>query len=236
MIKKSRIFEVYEEEKGRNKYIYTLNLTPGKNAYDERLIKQGSVEYREWNYRKSKLAAAILKGCPNIGIRKNDVVLYLGASTGTTASHVSDMVGEKGFVFALDFAPRVVRELYFLCKARKNMAPLLENASLPEKYKDKITKQVDIVYQDIAQKQQSRIFLNNCRSFLKKDGYALIAVKARSIDVTKKPREIFKKVRQEIEKELVIIDERKLDPFEKDHIFFVCRKKISEHTQKSFDF
>ncbi|TKJ17281.1 fibrillin [Candidatus Woesearchaeota archaeon B3_Woes] len=225
MIKKSKIFEVYEEEKGRKKYLYTLNLTPGKKVYDERLVKQSDGEYREWNHRKSKLGAAILKGCPNIGIRKKDVVLYLGASTGTTPSHISDIVGKEGFVFALDFAPRVVRELYFLCELRKNMAPLLENASLPEKYKDKITKEVDIVYQDIAQKQQSRIFLENCRLFLKKDGYALIAVKARSIDVTKKPGEIFKKVRQEIEKELVIIDERKLDPFEKDHMFFVCKKK-----------
>ena len=151
MIKKSKIFEVYEEEKGRNKYLYTLNLTPGKKVYDERLVKQSEGEFREWNHRKSKLAAAILKGCPNIGIRKNDVVLYLGASTGTTPSHVSDIVGKEGFVFALDFAPRVVRELYFLCESRKNMAPLLENASLPKNYKDKITKEVDIVYQDIAQ-------------------------------------------------------------------------------------
>lgn len=235
-IQQSKIFEVYEDKKGNKRFLYTINLTSGKKVYDERLIKQDNVEYREWNYRKSKLAAAILKECPNIGIRKNDVVLYLGASTGTTASHVSDIVGEKGFVFALDFAPRVVRELYFLCKTRKNMAPLLENASLPEKYKDKITKQVDVVYQDIAQKQQSEIFLKNCRLFLKKNGYALIAVKARSVDVTKKPKEIFKKIRQEIEKELVIIDERKLEPFEKDHMFFVCRKKISEHTQKSKDF
>ena len=224
-IQQSKIFEVYEDKKGNKRFLYTVNLTSGKKVYDERLIKQDNVEYREWNHRKSKLAAAILKGCPNIGIRKDDIILYLGASTGTTASHVSDIVGEKGFVFALDFAPRVVRELYFLCKVRKNMAPLLENASLPEKYKDKITKQVDVVYQDIAQKQQSEIFLKNCRLFLKKNGYALIAVKARSVDVTKKPKEIFKKVRQEIENELVIIDERKLDPFEKDHVFFVCKKK-----------
>jgi len=224
MIKKSKIFEVYEED-GRKKNLYTVNLTPGKRVYDERLVKEKEVEYRQWNPNKSKLAACILRGCPNTGIRKGDVVLYLGASTGTTSSHVSDIVGKEGFVFALDFAPRVVRELVFLCETRKNMAPLLENANHPEKYKDKISNKVDVVYQDIAQKNQSQIFLKNCEMFLKKNGYALLAVKARSVDVSKKPSEIFKKVREELEKELIIIDERKLEPYEKDHMMFVCKKK-----------
>ena len=224
MIKKSKIFEVFEEEGKRKKSLFTINFTPGKKVYDEKLVNQDNVEYREWNPYKSKLAAAILKGCPNIGIRKGDVVLYLGAASGTTPSHVSDIVGKEGFVFALDFAPRVVRDLVFLCEIRQNMAPLLEDAHLPEKYKDKITK-ADIVYQDIAQRDQSKIFLKNCKMFLKKDGYCLLAVKARSVDVSKKPKEIFKEVRKEIEKELTIVDERKLDPFEKDHMFFVCKKK-----------
>ena len=225
MIKKAKIFEVYEEEKGRRKSLFTINLNPGKKVYDEKLVKEENIEYREWNPNKSKLAAAILKGCPNTGIRKGDTILYLGASTGTTPSHISDIVGKEGFVFALDFAPRVVRELFFLCEERENMTPLLEDANQPDNYKDKMTKQVDIIYQDIAQKQQAEIFLKNCNLYLKKDGYALIAVKARSIDVSKNPSEIFKLVRGLIEKELVIIDERKLDPFEKDHIFFVCKKR-----------
>jgi fibrillarin-like pre-rRNA processing protein len=225
MIQKSRIFEVYEEEKGRKWSLYTLNLNPGKQVYGEKLVNQDNVEYREWNPYKSKLGAAIALGCPNVGLRKGSVVLYLGASTGTTPSHVSDIVGKEGFVFALDFAPRVVRELVFLCEERQNMAPLLEDANQPDNYKEKITKNVDIIYQDIAQKNQSEIFLKNCRLFLKSNGFALLAVKARSVDVSKQPKEIFRKVRSEIEKELTIIDERKLEPFEKDHIFFVCKKR-----------
>jgi fibrillarin-like pre-rRNA processing protein len=223
-INKSNIFEVFEDD-GRKRNLYTVSLTPGKKVYDERLIDFEGVEYRQWNHNKSKLAAAIIKGSPNVGIRKGDVVLYLGASTGTTPSHVSDMVGEDGFVFALDFAPRVVRELVFLCEDRVNMTPLLEDANRPSSYSDKIVKNVDIVYQDIAQKNQSEIFLKNCSMFLKKSGYGLIAVKARSVDVTKRPAEIFKKVRDEISKEMIIIDERKLDPFERDHVFFVCKKR-----------
>jgi fibrillarin-like pre-rRNA processing protein len=224
-IQKSKIFEVYEQLKFKKKSLYTINLNPGKKVYDEHLIIENGIEYREWNYNKSKLAATILKGTPNIGIRKGDVVLYLGASTGTTPSHVSDIVGKDGFIFALDFAPRVVRELVFLCEERLNMAPMLENANRPETYQDKLSKSVDIVYQDIAQRNQSEIFLKNCNLFLKKDGYALIAIKARSVDVTKNPNEIFKIEREKILKELIIIDERKLDPYEKDHMFFVCKKK-----------
>ena len=225
MIQKSKIFEVYEEDFGKRRYLYTENFVPGEKVYDEKLVKQDNIEYREWNYRKSKLAAAIMKGCPNTGIRKGDIVLYLGASTGTTSSHVSDIVGKDGFVFALDFAPRVVRELVFLCEKRNNMAPILADANQPDSYKENVPEEVDVVYQDIAQRNQAEIFLKNCRQFLKKGGYGLIAIKARSVDVTKKPSEIFKQVRDQISKELIIIDERKLDPFEMDHIFYVCKKK-----------
>ena len=123
MITKSKIFEVYQEG---NK-LFTINLAPGRRVYDERLIKENGIEYREWNPLKSKLAAMILKGSPNVGIRKNDVILYLGAASGTTVSHVSDIVGKEGFIFALDFAPRVVRDLVFVCEDRRNMAPLLES-------------------------------------------------------------------------------------------------------------
>src|SRR3989338_10931260 len=109
MITKSKIFEVYED-KARQK-LYTANLTPGKKVYDEQLVKQDNIEYREWDPYNSKLAAAIVNGCLNIFLRKGDAVLYLGSSTGTTASHVSDIVGNDGFVYAVDVAPRVMRDL-----------------------------------------------------------------------------------------------------------------------------
>ena len=222
-IKQSRIFEVFEERRGKRSVLLTKNLTPGKTVYDEMLVREKGIEYREWNPQKSKLAAAILKGTQNTGIRQGSVVLYLGAASGTTASHVSDMVGEKGFVFALDFAPRVVRDLVFVCEERKNMTPLMFDANQPQEYKDKIT-QVDIVYQDVAQKNQAEIFLKNIDMFLKKGGYALLAVKARSIDVTRNPKQVFNEVREKLEKHINIIDYRLLDPFEKDHCMFICKK------------
>jgi len=220
-MKKSKIFEVYEDYKKR---IYTVNLTPGKKVYDERLVKEKGMEFREWNARRSKLAAAILKGCQNIFMRKGDVVLYLGCSYGTTPSHVSDIVGKEGFVFALDFAPRVMRDMVFVCEDRKNMAPILGDANKPQSYADKVC-MVDIVYQDIAQRNQVDIFLKNFNLFLKKDGYGLLAVKARSVDVTKKPKQIFAEVKQRLEKEVTIVDYRTLEPYELDHCMFICKKK-----------
>ena len=61
--------------------------------------------------------------------------------------------------------------------------------------------------------------------FLKKEGYAIIAIKARSIDVTKNPKQIFKEVRERFEKELIIVDYRTLEPYQKDHCMFICKNK-----------
>jgi len=220
----SKIFEVYEKDLGRKKVIFTKNLVPGKKVYGERLSKEQDGEYREWDASKSKLGAAILKGSPNIGIRKNDIILYLGAASGTTVSHVSDIVNKEGFVFALDFAPRVLRDLVFVAEDRPNIAPILADANQPNTYQDRLS-QVDVIFQDIAQKNQVEIFLKNIKQFLKQDGYALLALKARSIDVSRKPTAIFNEVKQELEKELTIIDYRTLEPYELDHVMFICKNK-----------
>ncbi len=195
--------------------IYTKDLVSGKSS--------------EWDPRRSKLAAAIAKGISEIGIKEGNTVLYLGASSGTTASHVSDIVGKNGFVFALDSSPRMVRDLVFECERKMNMAPLLEDANHPERYAENVTK-VDVVYQDVSQRNQSEIFLKNCRLFLKKGGFGLLAVKARSVDVTKKPAEIFETARKELEKEMEIVDSRQLEPFEKAHMLFVCKNHKNPQT------
>lgn len=224
MIKKSKIFEVYESLEGKRKQLYTINLLTGQNVYGEKLVEENGIEYRGWDAFKSKLAASILNGSPNIGIRKGDVVLYLGSASGTTVSYVSDIVGNDGFVFAIDIAPRVMRDLIFLCYKRRNIAPILADANKVNILKERISA-VDVIYQDVAQKKQVEIFLKNISLFLKDESYALLAVKARSIDVTKQPKHIFKEVRENLEKTLTIIDYRELEPFQKDHCMFICKKK-----------
>ncbi len=215
---------VYAREKGREICIYTENLVKGQRVYGENLFREGEQEFREWDPKRSKLGAALKKEISQMGIKEGDYVLYLGASTGTTVSHVSDIIGKDGLVFALDFAPRVLRDLVFLAESRNNIAPILADANKPETYAH-LTCEVDTVFMDVAQKNQVEIFLKNCKIYLKQGGFGLLALKARSIDVTKNPKDIFKRVRTELEREMTVVDYRELDPYEMDHAFFVVKKK-----------
>ena len=206
-------------------YTIKLIVSDGENEeFREKIVREGKIEYKEWDPRRSKLAAAILKGLNQIGIKEGHVVLYLGASHGYTPSYISDIIGKGGFMFALDFAPRVVRDLVYVCEQRKNMTPLLSDANQPMSYADKVT-QVDVIYQDIAQRNQAGIFLDNIDYFLKPEGFGILAVKSRSIDIAKKPFQVYQDVKKELEKKVTIVDFRKLDPFEKDHCLFVVKKK-----------
>ncbi|HLC58465.1 MAG TPA: fibrillarin-like rRNA/tRNA 2'-O-methyltransferase [Candidatus Nanoarchaeia archaeon] len=205
------------------KKIVTKNLTHGKIFFNENKYLVDNIEYREFNPGHSKLAAAIAKRISLIPIKEKDKILYLGASHGYTPSFISDMIGENGMIFCLDFAPRVVRDLLFVCEERINMSPILANAKKPDTYKNRISK-VDVIYQDVAQKDQVEILLKNL-DLLNPKGYVLIAIKSRSIDVTKNPRIIYKEVEEKLKTKLRIMDKKELDPYQKDHIFFVCQKK-----------
>ncbi len=217
----ARFEGVYNLDTGKRKLLLTKNLTPGISYFNEELYDNGS--YRQFDARRSKLAASLLKGLSQWPLRKDSVVLYLGASHGYTPSFLSDICPD-GFIFALDFAPRVVRDLVFVAQQRSNMAPLLADANRPEKYYDRLS-QVDIIYQDVAQKNQAEIFLKNCSFFLKPGSFGFLAIKARSIDITKKPPVIYREIRAKLEQEMVVVDYKELDPFEKDHALFLCKKK-----------
>lgn len=221
-IENSKYEEIYFINLDNKRLLATKNSTPSKTFFKERLFKETDSEYREFDPRRSKLAAAVIKKISFIPINKNSKILYLGASHGYTPSFVSD-IAFNGIIFCLDFAPRVVRDLYFVCEERKNMIPILADANKPESYQNRITN-VDILYQDIAQRNQVDILFKNLR-FLNPKGYVLFAVKARSIDVTQNPTKIFKIVEERLKEKLKIIDKKDLSPFEKDHMIFVCQKK-----------
>lgn len=223
MIEHKQLKGVYYVEKGRNKYLATKALV-AESVYGESLVREGKDVYRLWEPKKSKLGAAIAKGVSQIGIKPGSKVLYLGCSTGTTSSHVSDIVGTEGFVYALDFAPRVLRDFMFVAEKRKNMLPILGDAKKPDTYQQYVG-EVDVVFQDIAQKDQVGIFLRNCDVFLKQNGFGILTIKARSMDVSKRPELVFKEVKQWLDKFITIVDYRTLDPFEKDHCLFVVKKK-----------
>ncbi|GBC73825.1 hypothetical protein HRbin04_01231 [archaeon HR04] len=215
-----KVVEVEGEER-----LCTRNLARGVQVYGEQLISIDGVEYRVWDPFRSKLAAAIIKGLKHLPISVSSKVLYLGASTGTTVSHVSD-IAYKGIVYAVESAPRVARELIErVAKHRRNVIPIVEDARRYEHYPAMAGK-VDVIYCDIAQQDQTDIAIANAKAYLKDKGYLMLIVKTRSIDVTKDPKSI---VEEEVEKmrsnnfsiEKVIY----LEPFDKDHAMVIARYK-----------
>jgi len=209
-----------------SKRLATKNLSPGKNVYGERLIKYEGAEYRIWDAFRSKLAAAILKGLNKVPIKPNDSVLYLGAASGTTASHVSDIVGEKGHVYCVEFASRSIRDLVDnVCPYRANMSPILEDARFPEKYSIFIRGKIDDIYCDIAQPEQAKVLANNADHFLKTKGWIMLAVKAQSIDVTREPSEVYKDEVKVLEKNDFTVEQVvQLEPYDKAHAMILANR------------
>ncbi len=208
---------VFIVEDLEGKKLATENLVPGIKVYGEQLYHFEKKEYRIWDTFRSKLAAAIEKGIKEVPIQEGTQVLYLGAASGTTPSHVSDIVGEKGKVFCVEFAPGVMRELWEVTALRANMIPILADARAPLSYRV-FVETVDTIYCDVAQPEQAKILIDNAEVYLRKKGKVMIAIKARSVDVTKDPTEIFKKEIKFMEEwGIKVLDVKRLDPFDKDH-------------------
>lgn len=154
-------------------------------VYGER-IQDG---YRTWDPFRSKLAALLLKSQrPGLQLDRDANVLYLGAATGTTVSHVSDIVS-GGLVYAVEFSPRSMRDLVRLCERRRNIVPILADASRPEDYAFMV-EPVDLVYQDVAQRNQAEIASCNCLRYLKPGGNLILMLKTRSVDVNASPQAV----------------------------------------------
>ena len=216
-MKPTRIAGVFR----KNDKLFTENLDSckGIKVYNERLIRNKNKEFRSWNPYRSKLAAAILKKF-TFNIKPDSNVLYLGAATGTTVSHISDIV-KDGMVYAVESSPIAANELIKLSRIRKNVIPILEDANHSDRYSFYFNS-VDIVYQDISQRNQAEIFTENIERYLKKDGLGILMVKARSIDVSLKPKETYDLVANKLrEQKLNIINLIDLSPYEKDHAAIV---------------
>jgi fibrillarin-like pre-rRNA processing protein len=216
-MKPTRIVGVFR----KNDKLYTENpdSCKGFKVYNERLTHYKNKEFRSWNPYRSKLAAAILKKFI-FNIKPDSNVLYLGAATGTTVSHISDMV-KDGMVYAVESSPIAANDLIQLSRRRKNVIPILEDAYHSERYCHLVCP-VDVVYQDISQRNQAEIFLENIERYLKKDGLGILMVKARSIDVSLKPKETYELVADKLrEQKLNIINLIDLSPYEKDHAAIV---------------
>jgi len=192
--------------------------------YNEKFVNYKGKQLRSWNPYRSKLAAAILKGF-RIKIKSNQNFLYLGAAMGTTVSHISDIV-KDGFVFSVESSPLAVKKLIKNCEKRTNIIPILGDANHPDRYSS-IVSNVDFVYQDISQRNQADIFIKNISRYLMRKGEGILMVKARSIDVSLKPKDAYNLVCSELKSNgLKIIDMKDLRPYVEDHAMIVVTNKI----------
>jgi fibrillarin-like pre-rRNA processing protein len=201
----------------KNDKLFTRNpdVCKGVKVYNEQLISEDENEYRSWNPFRSKLAAALLKGL-KVDIPVDAQILYLGAATGTTVSHLSDIITD-GTLYAVESSPVAVMSLLKVSEKRPNIIPILADANHPERYQS-IVPPVDIIYQDISQRNQADIFTRNSEAYGKTNGTGIMMVKARSIDVSLKPRQAYELVCDYLKKRRFTITKTiELAPFEKDH-------------------
>ncbi|MCX6672877.1 MAG: fibrillarin-like rRNA/tRNA 2'-O-methyltransferase [Methanothrix sp.] len=187
-------------------------------VYGERILEGR----RLWDPFRSKLAALLLKGRSTEPVLARDArILYLGAATGTTVSHVGDIVRD-GLVYAVEYSPRSMRDLVRLCERRKNIVPILADAARPEEYAF-LVEPVDLVYQDIAQRNQAEIASRNCARYLKFGGDLILMLKTRSVDVNASPEAVLQAEMKNLQG-LDLLQVTDLLPFHQDHFAMQAKK------------
>uniref|UniRef100_A0A0P4VP94 rRNA 2'-O-methyltransferase fibrillarin n=1 Tax=Scylla olivacea TaxID=85551 RepID=A0A0P4VP94_SCYOL len=211
--------------RGKEDVLVTKNMVVGESVYGEKRmsVEEGSekIEYRVWNPFRSKLAAAIVGGVGNIYMPPGSKVLYLGAANGTTVSHVSDIVGPEGVVYAVEFSLRSGRDLVNMAKKRTNVVPIVEDARHPHKYR-MVCSMVDTIFADVAQPDQARIVALNAQHFLKVGGHYIISIKANCIDSTAPAEAVFAGEIKKLQSDLLKPQEQlTLEPYERDHAVVV---------------
>ena len=213
-IKNSKWFNMIQNIKNR---IYT-ETKDNYNHYGEKVIKQRDLYLREWSPNNSKIAAAMKKGF-NLKLKDNSNVLYVGCSSGTTLSHIADLV-TKGDIVANDVSMESMVGLLSLLKIKKNIIPILSDFRVLPENTGLNKEKFDFVFQDVSQKDQADVFIELVKKFLNKGGQAAISLKTRSIDSSKSPKQVLVKESEKIRKAgLKILKTIDLEPFEKEHYF-----------------
>jgi rRNA 2'-O-methyltransferase fibrillarin len=213
--------------RGKEDSLLTRNMVLGESVYGKKRIAvedeatTRKLEYRVWNPFLSKLAAPILSGVDKIHMPPGSKVLYLGAASGTTVSHVSDVVGPEGMVYAIEFSHRSGRDLLNVAKKRTNIEPIIEDVQHPYKYRV-LMLMVDTIFADVAQPDQARIVALDAQYFLKNSSHFVISIEANCIDSTAEPEAVFaRKVKIMQAEKMKPQEQVTLEPFVRDHTVVV---------------
>lgn len=185
-----------------------------KSVYGEDTISVKGKWYREWDPKRSKLSAALRKKLKYFPFHAGSICLYLGASTGTTVSHISDVIG-NGRIFAVEKAYEPFSKLLSLAEARSNIYPILEDAFKVDRYSFFVDSP-QILYQDIAQRNQVQIFNQVSSKFDSLDS-GLLVVKIRAISSRMDKDEILKGQLEKLEnfrvKQVISLDPFSIDNY-----------------------
>ena len=217
------MIEVFEGVYHVEDQVVTRNLLRGEKSIGEKIIPLDGDYYRVWEPKKSKLSACIKNGLKTLPIKNGSRVLYLGAGSGTTASYISDIVLD-GIVFCIEFSRAPMNKLIPLCKKRMNLIPIFSSADKPLSYAPLLEK-VDVIYQDVAQKNQAEILIKNSDVYLKEGGHVLLTIKTRSIDSTLKSEQVVSREIEKLKPYFKVSEVIDLEPYEKGHTMIVGQKK-----------
>ena len=203
--------------------LFTVNRTPGTKVYGETLRTVDGVEYRQWDPFRSKLAALLLKDAPANSLGPPPrTVLYLGAAHGTTVSHLSDLWPDA-MIFAIEKSPTSFARLLALAHQRPGLVPILADAQLPERYQADVGA-ADLVYQDLAQRNQAGIFVENARACLGDGGRGVLMLKVRSVTQQRPTAAVVREARSVLSSAGLQVDfETALAPFSREHVALTLR-------------
>ncbi len=171
-----------------------------------------------WDPYRSKIRAAIENGLPEsyFSVRR---VLYIGASHGYTVSHIAEKPVE---LITVEKSPEMMRHFLPLAEDMPHVLPILGDAAYPDSYAHYMQEKVDVVFQDIAQRDQVGIFLANCDRFLSRQGVGILSLKAAAVNSTAEPAAVFAEARHRLEEGgATVVQELSLEPYQKQHRLFV---------------
>jgi len=181
--------------------------------------------YRSFPPTATKLSALVKMGVKRWPFLPDSRVLYLGAGAGTTVSYISDICHE-GTVIAVEFAPEPFYSLVDVARDRPNVLPILADARDPSAYSVQVVLPVDVIYQDVAQRDQWGIAHKNVKALLADDGWLVLVIKARSIDVTKRPSDVLEEVVAEASSSgYQVLETVELGAFAEGHSVLIAKRR-----------
>jgi len=203
--------------RGERLELWTETVGSPPPVYGERWAAFGARTYRAFEPVRSKLAAAIVRDWRGPLPAPAERWLYLGAATGTTASHVADLLGPDGRLYAVERSPRPFARLLNVAERWPNLLPVLGDARDPIGYADRVPL-VDGIYADVAQPDQVALVVENARLFLRdRAGMVVVALKTSSMGRTLGAPAHLRASEAALSAELELAPSVRLDPFYRSH-------------------